>query len=146
MNVKKMLAAVSAGMLLLGLLPLSVPASAEETETVTETYNMDGFEKAPQSALDTLLKTESVALTAGITDDKYVADGAESAVKVAYLKDPENWGQVLLYADDAEAETRKGTAVCAAAGEYVRVGNAAHVCLCRQRHRRHADRTLPPSD
>lgn len=107
MNVKKMLAAVSAGMLLLGLLPLSVPASAEETETVTETYNMDGFEKAPQSALDTLLKTESVALTAGITDDKYVADGAESAVKVAYLKDPENWGQVLLYAEDAEAETGK---------------------------------------
>jgi len=101
MNVKKMLAAVSAGMLLLGLLPLSVPASAEETETVTETYNMDGFEKAPQERAGALLKTESVALTAGITDDKYVADGAESAVKVAYLKDPENWGQVLLYSADA---------------------------------------------
>ena len=90
--------------LILTVCLLAVPfgVSADEQKMKTEIYKLDEFETAAQEKLDLCPGTDSMELTGGITTEKYLAEGATSAVKISYKKDPDFWGQLFLYQEDGE--------------------------------------------
>ena len=104
---KKHLSILLAIALLLGIFSVGSSVSTMAAETAQDipyvhTY-LPGIETASQELLDTAGKSTCFALTAGITDSGYVADGAASAVKITLNgSGGPGYGQVMFYSQDAD--------------------------------------------
>lgn len=96
-NLQNRLAKVLVMVLVLILAISPISTLAETAPTKTEVYSLEGFETATQEVLDKCPGTDSMKLTAGITNEGYLAEGATNAVKISYLEEPDYWGQIFIY-------------------------------------------------